>query len=238
MSGESLSVDAQANAILKQELKEKWKEKTYEEIRQSPYFFGFPSEYLLASASFSSDFNEFSTTANRSTVLQLAELDMKKGAKTAELVFACCWGYPEKQTIQKLIDHGNKSGEDVVRAVFEFKGQENDNCLTILFDGATKYRIKTGKYPPGWVLFAVEQTCSYLIELAKLAELDLNQILNHKNKSGETVFLRASLFSEKISKQLLKETDANGEKVVKVNSISDIFVTPSFRVRFDSDFRK
>ena len=70
----------------------------------------------------------------------------------------------------------------------------------------------------------IEESVEYLIGLAKKFELDMKKILNHTTKSGETLFMGASIFSEKITKRLIEEK-------VKVNSITDLFMTPFFRVR-------
>ena len=45
-------IDTQANETLKQELREKWDETTYEEIRKDPNLCGFTSEYLFACTNF------------------------------------------------------------------------------------------------------------------------------------------------------------------------------------------
>ena len=85
------------------------------------------------------------------------------------------------------------------------------------------------KYPSGPMLRDMEASCLYMIELAKSSNLDLEKILNHTTKTGDILFTAASVFSEKITKRLLLEP-------VRVNSITDIFLTPFFRVRLKSHF--
>ena len=81
------------------------------------------------------------------------------------------------------------------------------------------------------MLIEIEETCRFLIELAKSAKINMAKLLNHTTKSGHTLFHFASIISEKLAKQLLLETDGHGKKIVKVNSITDLFLTPFFRVR-------
>ena len=69
-------IAALANQILKQELREKWKEKTYEDIRNSNNY-TFTSDYLTLSA----NFDEFSSSAKVSTMMKLAEFDLQRGIK-------------------------------------------------------------------------------------------------------------------------------------------------------------
>ena len=86
---------------------------------------------------------------------------------------------------------------------------------------ANMYRIETKKFPTGPMLGEIEESCSFLIELAKSAKLDLGKILNHTTKNGVTLFFDASAFSNKLTTQLLTQN-------VKVNSIGHNFVTPYF----------
>ena len=222
-------IDAEGNKILKQELKEKWNEKSYEEIRKDPNDCGFTSEYLWATA----NFEEFSSSAKISALLKLAKLDLKRKTTIGELIFACCKWFPVKAAIKSLIElvKENESEEKVARSVFEFKNQNGANCLTVIFDMATKYRNRTDGYPTGPMLGEIEESCLFLIQLAKSAKLDLDKILNHTTKSGDTLFSDASVYSEKITAHLLTQN-------VQVNSINDLFVTPLFGVRLRVDFLK
>ena len=220
-------IDAEANQILKCELGENWDEKTYEEIRLKSRQCGFSSKYLFLSAKFT----EFSSCAKTSTLLKLAKVDLQKGTKIHEIVFCCCNWFPKREAIEGLLEHGKTIEKKVIESVFEFQNHEGLNCLIVLFDLATKYRNKNKqKYPSGPMLVEIEKSCSYLIDLAKSADLDLDTILNHTTKSGDTLFLQASVFSEKITQKLLMEG-------VRVNSIDYYFVTPFFRVRSETDFR-
>ena len=89
---------------------------------------------------------------------------------------------------------------------------------------AKKYRSKTGDFPSSQMLHEIEESCLYLIELGRSFNLDMKKILNHTAKDGNTLFSEASIFSERLTEYLL------GEKV-KINSVDDSFMTPSFRVR-------
>ena len=119
----------------------------------------------------------------------------------------------------------NPGESSVVKSVFDFEDQEGFNCLIVLFQMAKGYRIENNnEYPSGPMLREIEESFAFLIDLAKKFGLDLNKLLNHTTKHGQTVFYNASIFSEKIMKRLIEEK-------VKVNSINDMFLTPFFRVR-------
>ena len=91
---------------------------------------------------------------------------------------------------------------------------------------ATVYSNKTKAVATGPMLREIEESCAYLIDLAKSFNLDLKNILNHTSKNGETLFSKASIYSETITRRLLDEN-------VHVSSINDMFVTPYFRVRLE-----
>ena len=222
-------IELEANQTLKEEFKEKWNEKTYQEIRSNPNDCGFTSEYLFRSA----NFVEFSSSAEFSTLKKLAKLDLQKETTCAELVFSCCKWFPKKEAIESLIELGkaNEIEDKVVESVIKFQDHEGYSCLIGLFQTATKYKIRNKKYPTGSMLHGIEESCSYLIHLAKSANLDLDKVLNHTTKNGDTLFSDASAYSEKITRQLLIED-------VQVNSVDNFFMTPFFRVRLKIDFRK
>ena len=117
-------IDTQANAILKQELGEKWDEKTYEETRKDPYSSGFTSEYLCYLA----NFEELSSSAKISTIVELAELDLQKGTTIPELVFSCCKWFPKIEAIESLVQLRKENGseEELVKSILEF---QNHNGL-------------------------------------------------------------------------------------------------------------
>ena len=175
----------------------------------------------------SANFKEFSSSAEISKVLELAELDLKKGTSIGELVFDCCRCFPKKEALEKLMEEAKRteSERNVVDSVFDYENQEGDTCMISLFDMATLYRNRNNnKYPSGPILREIEESVEYLIDLAKRFDLNLEEILNHTTEHGVTLFFRASMFSEKITKRLIEEK-------VKVNSIDHKFLTPFFRVR-------
>ena len=93
-------IDAEANKILKQELKGEWDEMTHEEVRLIPDTYGFTSEYLY----FSANYTKFSSSAKIPTLLKLAKLDLQKRTTIGELIFACCKWFPKKAAIESLIE--------------------------------------------------------------------------------------------------------------------------------------
>ena len=82
--------------------------------------------------------------------------------------------------------------------------------------------------PSGSMLSEIEQSSAYLIDMAKCYNLDLKKILNHTANGGTTFFSTASSYSQAVTRRLLEEG-------VQVNSISHLFMTPSFRVSFEID---
>ena len=225
---------AEANEILKQELKEKWGGWTYERLRGAK-FFGFTSFYLLKSA----NFEEFSSSAKVPILLKLAKLDLQKETTIAELVYSCCFRFPKKEAIESLMDLAKQEEDEekVIERVFEFQNQNGFSCLIALFDMATAYNNTNNlEYSSGPMLIDIEESCRFLIELAKSAKLDLDKVLNHTTKRGDTLYNNASVSSKKITEQLLMETNDNGKKIVKVNSIDHKFQTSFFRVRLKIDF--
>ena len=180
-------------------------------------------KYLKQSA----NYKEFSSSAEISKVLELAELDLKKGTSIGKLVYRCCRRFPKKEALEKLIEVAKRteSERNVVDSVFDYEDQNGYSCMITLFEMANGYRNKNNeKYPSGTMLRDIEESAEYLIDLAKKFDLNMNKILNHTAKNGLTVFFQASIFSEKITKRLIEEK-------VKVNSVDHKFVTPFFRVR-------
>ena len=179
-------IEAEANKGMKQELGEKWDEKTYEDIRKNPIHCGFSSKYLYLSA----DYKEFTTSVEISTLLKLAKLDLEKGTTIPELVFSCCKWFPKKEAIKRLIQlrKENETEQEVVKSVLEFQNHQGYNCLIESFQMASWYRNKTDKYPSGPMLRDIEESCIFLIQKAKDLKLDLDKILNHTAKDGLTLF--------------------------------------------------
>ena len=221
-------IDAQANELLRQKFGENWNEITYADIRKDLNACGFTSEYLFRSA----NYKGFSSSAEIQTLLKLAKLDLQKGTTIPQLVFSCCRWFPKREAIQSLIQiRENDTEEEVFKSVLEFQDHQGGNCLIYLFQMANGFRIENNfKYPSGPMLHDIEESCLFLIEKAKDLELDLDKILNHTTKDGNTLFFQASSSSERMTKYLLTEKD------VRVNSIDHKFVTPFFRVRLKVDF--
>ena len=96
---------------------------------------------------------------------------------------------------------------------------------------STVYRIENNyKYPSGPMLLDIEESCLYMIEVAKSS--DWEKTLNHTTKTGETLFFTASIYSEKVTNRLLQEP------MLQVNSITEKFMTPFLNVRLKVYFLK
>ena len=167
-------IDAEANEILKSELNGLWYDQSYEQIRKNPDFYGFTAKYLSPSA----NPKELSSSANISTLLKLAKLDLQKRTTIAELVFSCCVWFPNKKAIESLIDLGKQSEteEKVIRSIFQFEDNDGNTCLTVIFNLAILYRRKNNKKPSGPMLSDIEDSCLFLIQLAKSVNLGLDKI--------------------------------------------------------------
>ena len=216
------TIHKEASEILERELKEKWGGWTYETIRSYAYY-GYANLYLRYSA----DYEQFTSSAKIDVMLELARLDLQKGTTIPELIIKCCKFLPKKEAIEKLIELGkqNETDEQVAKSALEFQDHEGYSCLTGIFDLASKYRNRNnGKFASGPMLRDIEESCFYLIDLAKCFNLDLKKILHHTTKGGETLFFAASAMSETVTRRLLEEN-------VEVNSVDDTFVAPYFRVR-------
>ena len=62
------------------------------------------------------------------------------------------------------------------------------------------------------MLCQIEDSCLFLVQLAKSVNLDLDKIMNQTTKDGRTVFFQALMYSKKITNQLMIES-------IKVDSI-------------------
>ena len=70
----------------------------------------------------------------------------------------------------------------------------------------------------------IEESVQMLIEMGETNNGDMNRVLNHTAKDGQTLFYKASMYSEKVASQLL-------DRRVNVNNVEYLFQTPQFRVR-------
>ena len=174
-------------------------------------------------------FADLSSSDEIQEIIRLAKLDVQSGTKIAELVSLCCSFYPKQEALQKLVDFGQETEENVVEGIFEFQDENGVNCLINLFQMATQYSIKTRKELPSSMLADIEESFFYLIGLVEASHLNLTEILNHSSKGGQTLFHCASFYSETVTKRLLQED-------VEVRTITGLLLTPSFRVRLRVDF--
>ena len=209
--------NCKANDILKRELGKGW---THEWLRSLGWF-GYTDWYLFESA----NVEELSSSAKIEVMLKLAVLDLRKGTELAEMFFRCCWFFPKKEALQKLIELAKQSEtEKVVKSVLEFQNRQGSTCLIQLFQMANEHKNRTGKDSSGSMLLDMGESGVYLIDLAKGFNLDLKKILNHTTKNGQTLFSTASNYSKTLTRRLLEEN-------VHVNSVDHKFMTPSFKVR-------
>ena len=115
----------------------------------------------------------------------------------------------------------------------KFKDENNNNCLIatlkmisycFLSESSALNSTFTSNSSSDENLFRkMEETIIFLIEDCEKHGLSTDSILNHQNEIGETLFYYASMYSEKVSLFLLKRN-------VKINTVNQMFMTPSFRV--------
>ena len=112
-----------------------------------------------------------------------------------------------------------------MKSILEYTDKYGTNCLIISFQPMEWYRIETKKYPTTLtgMFTEIEDTIMYLIEEGEEHGVDMQTILDTRNKAGQTLFHWATQYSEKIALALL-------ERDVIVNTIRYDFVTPSFYV--------
>ena len=109
--------------------------------------------------------------------------------------------------------------------VLEFTDKDGFNCLMISFQPIINYYDETDENPTSstGMFSEIETTVRYLIEEGDKHGVDMSTILNARNKNGETLFVWATEYSEKIALALL-------ERNVIVNTIDSTFQTPIFKV--------
>ena len=112
-----------------------------------------------------------------------------------------------------------------MKTVLEFTAEDGNNCLMISFQSMWRYKNRTKNYPSSStrIFSEIETTIMFLIEEGDKCGVEMDKILNTKDKSGKTLFSWAARYSEKIALALL-------ERNVIVNTIESDFETPSFQV--------
>ena len=99
--------------------------RTFEELRGIGYT-GSTHRYLRKNFSIVN----LSTTAALEVVLDLVKLDLAEGAKPEEIVFECCWWWPERDAINAVIA---KTGAKIEN-ILEYENKKGLNCLMTMFD--------------------------------------------------------------------------------------------------------
>ena len=109
-----------------------------------------------------------------------------------------------------------------MKSILEFTDKNGDSCLMISFQPMKRYK----KFPTSstGMFSEIEKTLLFLIEEGEKRGVEMNTILNTRNKTGRTLFHWATQYSEKIALVLL-------ERNVIVNTIKSNFDTPWFKVR-------
>ena len=232
---DSDTVYARATKILYRNFYREWDGQTYEMLRSYSNEFGYTSEYLWLSSP--TNYYKFSSSVDLSDVEKLARLDLKKGTTIPELVHTCCFRFPKRKAIEKMIEIGKdilvlsqlsrESEKELAENIFNFRNQNGFSCLITLFDCAARYVYEHNNYPDNLPMMReIEESFFFLIEYAESNNIDMKIILNATTKGGQTLFYKASIYSESIAEYLLNFG-------VNVNSVDYTFRTPIIRVRFN-----
>ena len=148
------------------------------------------------------------------------------GTNIPELVFTCCNFCPKKQFIEGIINL-EKTIEisELVESIFDFKNEYGYNCMIVSFNMMEWHKNETGNVPDSSLeMFnEIESTVLYFIKLAVDNNLNLDKILNWVTENGETLFFRASFYSESLALELLSRN-------VDVKTVDNLFITPLFQV--------
>ena len=229
---QSDSTYARAMEFFYRKFGKKWDGENFEKNRTYKNIYGYTSVYLWWSV----NKEDYSSSANLTDMEKLARLDLKEGATIPELILTCCEIFPRKTAIEKIIEIGkelvvlngeltNSTDEELAKETFNFRDQAGNNCLIALFSLPSQYKNKNDKIPENEAMMhEIEDSCRFLIQYAKLNNVDLMTILNATTEHGKTLFFKASHFSESIAIDLF-------DYGVNVNSVDYLFQTPSFRVR-------
>ena len=215
----------QATAVCDNVLGNQWNYGwTYDYLR-SKDFYGYTHYYLEKSV----NFEQFTSSATVSVLLQLARIDLEFGTTVSEIVFNCCLYYPTTESIMKLITlcqmRTDIDDKTIIEQVLNFEDEQEYTCLMAIFQMAVNHRNQSNQtnYNALYWIHKMEKCIQYLIDFARAQSLNLAKFLNKRTKTGTTLFFYASMFSEKISCLLLREN-------VNVNSVDHKFVTPFFKV--------
>ena len=120
--------------------------------------------------------------------------------------------------------------EKLVQSIFsfEFKAEKlSESCLSTVFDMMRRYLDKTNQYPDSSIVMfnEFESLFIYMLQLGEQNNIDIDRVINFTDETGQSLFYLYSLFSEKISHELIRRN-------VKVNRIDNEFSTPYFRVNY------
>ena len=209
----------EAKALLKQEL---GKNRTYEQLRNLKYN-GYADYYLQQKK----EHETLTTKADLNTMIQFARFDYTLGATIAEMIFDCCKHAPKKEFVENILALDKTTDKaTLVTSLFDYKSKNGANCLIVSFAMPIWYRNKTGAAPDATtgLMPEINKTIRYLIKLGDDHKVDMARVLNQTTKTGQTLFMGASSFSEEVASDLLRR------RCVDVNTVNNIFMTPSFKV--------
>ena len=136
-------------------------------------------------------------------------------------MYACCKIAPKREFIQAVLNLSNLPMPQRWNSVLNYTNVSGNNCLMITLELMLWHHKSMRKFPTSSTgLFEeIESTLLFLIEQGDIHGLDMIKILNWRNKSGNTLFSRAVVYSEKISSALL-------ERDVFVNTVDCQFSGP------------
>ena len=118
--------------------------------------------------------------------------------------------------------NGETIGE-IMTNILEYQYDGGYNCLPLCYELLTLYKSKGNDPNPMPMKTEIEKTIEFLITMGRDSEVDMPRVINNVGNHGQTLFVRSSAYSEKISLLLTRMN-------VKVNEIDSFFQTAQFKV--------
>ena len=169
------------------------------------------------------NYEKCETKAMKHVLIKLARVDLAKGTLLEDIVARCCFYAPIQPTIEEVIKLGSGDMKERVERIMKWRSKEGFNCLMRCYQILVLYSNKGHDTNTAPMVREVERTLEYLIKLGVDNKIDMDEVTNATDKSGETLFYLSSIYSENISLLLITMN-------VKVNSIDHLFRIPSFQV--------
>ena len=119
-----IPADQRAQHLLNVELGDAYNGSDYDKLISSGLS-GYAHFYLKNAV----NWDKCLSRAKHVVIMQLAEIDLKKGTKLEQIVFNCCWYAPLKRNIERLISLANEElVEEKLKKILEYQDMDGYNC--------------------------------------------------------------------------------------------------------------